>query len=474
MKTRTIALLAAFAALAAAVSCNKIDSTGQALPDAPKTYTLSINATRASEDTKALGADYSVTWASGEKVSVYNVTKGELLTGYLSPSTTGTASTTLTGTVTSPSGIAVDDELRLVWCAGKDTEGAISYDAQPGNLDGIRAGFYYEVASVTATSAAAAGSGISPAFTDAHFKSNQAVATFRFKIGGNVIAPESVRVFALKMNHSIAVDGSATEGFINVTPGGTATTIALSIAGADGSTAREFTFYITYSGKIYKGTTSCKLAHNKYYGATAPIEIALTEYMTVPTKVDLGLKSSVNTSNTLYWADRNIGAKDEGVSKYEESKSGEYFPWGGLLTTAGTYDEKPYKDTPDTLPIFRDVANFVLGGAWRLPRLGEIGKTSGIQSTDYCIWSDWDGTNKGYTVHGKNGYASNSIFFPATGYLSYGAITVNSYSDTYYWSSDIVKTLRSNAYSLTFSHLGSHDLASRYCYLCQSVRPVSE
>ena len=468
MKTRTIALLAAFAALATAVSCNKIDATGQALPDGPKTYSLSINATRASEDTKALGADYSVTWASGEKVSVYNVTKGELLTGYLSPSTTGTASTTLTGTVTSPSGIAVDDELRLVWCAGKDTEGTISYDAQPGNLDGISAGFYYEVASVTATSAAAAGSGISPAFTDAHFKSNQAVATFQFKIGETVIIPESVRVFALKMNHSIAVDGSAAEGFINVTSGGPATTIALSIASADGSTAREFTFYITYNGKIYKGTTSCKLAHNKYYGATAPIEIALTEYMTVPTKVDLGMTSSVNT---LYWADRNIGAKDGGVSAYVANESGEYFFWGGLQTTTGTSDENTFFSTPASIPIYHDVANFVLGGTWRMPTKQEMDTFQAQFSTDPCTWSAWDATKKGYTVSGKDTYASNSIFLPSAGDWENGEFK-NAGLYGHYWTSSSDSS--GNGWRLFFNNTGGRNMNGNFRRYGYSVRPVSE
>ena len=121
MKRSIIVTLAAFAALAAAVSCNKMDNSEPTVSEGPKTYTLSISVVKDGETTKAFGSDYTVKWASGEKVSVYNITKSELLSGYLAPSSFGDVNTTLTGTVTSSKGIAVNDELRLVYCGTKAT-----------------------------------------------------------------------------------------------------------------------------------------------------------------------------------------------------------------------------------------------------------------------------------------------------------------------------------------------------------------
>ena len=445
MKTRIIASFAALAALViAGVSCNKADLAGQVTNDGPKTYTLSINATRDGESTKGLGSDYSVIWATGERVSVYNITKKELL-GYLSPSTFGTAFTILTGTVTSASGIDVDDELRLVWCAARETDGAISYDNQPGTLAGIGAsttGFYYEAATVTATAAAAAGAGdVAPSFTDASFKSQQSVATFAFSLTGKTITPSSIRVFAPGMNHHVDANGTPVEGFINVTPGGTATTIAMSINGADGNKDQAFTFYVTFGDIIYKGTTTCKLAHNKYYGRTTPVSIDLTEYMAVP---------STATIDGVKWADRNIGASSP-------SAYGEHFAFGGLVPSKGTEAENTFTGT--IIEPYHDVAKFVLGSGWRMPTMSDLEKLR------YASWSSWDDTNKGFTVGG-------SIFLPAAGDWfdgsNGGASRVGLYG-----SSTITNGDASRRWYLYFNE-ASQGMGFNLRYYSLSVRPVSE
>lgn len=110
IRTKELAFLStAFMLLMAVVmtACSSEDNTtNQPEPytaDTPKAYTMTVEATMGEATTRALSIDNTgaliATWKTGDYVRVYNKTKGASLTGYLEPSDLGSATTTLSGSV---------------------------------------------------------------------------------------------------------------------------------------------------------------------------------------------------------------------------------------------------------------------------------------------------------------------------------------------------------------------------------------
>lgn len=162
---------------AAFVSCTKDE---EPLPVVGQTYTMTVNATKggdnASKDSgskQLTPADHSITatWAEGEAVTVYNVTKGAALSGTLTAQSSG-ASTTLKGSLTGT--IENGDVLKLKFLSP-------SYSAQDGTLTGTASSIDkvcdYAEASVTVTNAATS----SVTTTDADFHNKQAIVKFTLK-----------------------------------------------------------------------------------------------------------------------------------------------------------------------------------------------------------------------------------------------------------------------------------------------------
>lgn len=126
-----------FAAIAT-LSCSSDDGIAEELQAedlSQQTFTLTINATKGEDGaTRALSIDDSgtknvlnATWASGEKVSVYNYTKNKALEGYLVAQGSG-ATTTLSGQLTGQ--ISIYDQLGFTFCSAE-------YGSQDGTLDYI-------------------------------------------------------------------------------------------------------------------------------------------------------------------------------------------------------------------------------------------------------------------------------------------------------------------------------------------------
>lgn len=137
----------------------------------PGQYILSVNAVK-DVSTKALaisGSNIAATWGEGETVSVYNLTKEKALGGTLAPSATGSASTTLTGTVTGD--IEKGDVLVLSFRSA-------SYNSQDGTLAYIAANCDYAKDSVSVTAV----DGSSNVSTEnAQFWNQQAIVKFTLK-----------------------------------------------------------------------------------------------------------------------------------------------------------------------------------------------------------------------------------------------------------------------------------------------------
>lgn len=177
---RTLAaLLIASATFVACSSDDNIidDNIIDEQPASQQVYTLSVSATKGGDEalTRALslvGKTLNASWAEGEEVTVYNVTKTAVLGGVLTAQSSG-SSTTLKGTLTGT--IEAGDVLDLLF------RGA-NYTSQEGTLDYIAANCDYAKASVTVASVA--DQNITTTGT-ASFVNQQAIVKFTFTDGTN-------------------------------------------------------------------------------------------------------------------------------------------------------------------------------------------------------------------------------------------------------------------------------------------------
>lgn len=186
MKTLKHIIFPGLALVAALVSCKK-ETAPVSVPEekAPQVYALSVDATKGA-DVKALSLDgrtLNATWAVGEQVAVYNVTKSEALGGYLEAQSAGT-STTLKGSLTGT--VEAGDELRLSFLNPV-------YSAQDGTLAYIASNCDYAEATVTVSSV----SGSDITANDAAFQNKQAIVKFWLKdTDGNALNATSLTIAA--------------------------------------------------------------------------------------------------------------------------------------------------------------------------------------------------------------------------------------------------------------------------------------
>ena len=184
--------------------------------------------------------------------------------------------------------------------------------------------------------------------------------------------------------------------------------------------------------------------------------------------VDLGL--------SVKWATCNVGAN-------APEEYGDYFAWGETKPK-DFYEWSTYKwcngsrykltkycrssragrvDNKTVLDLVDDAAHVNLGGASRMPTLGELRELK-----DNCTWT-WTKVNgvKGCTVTGPNG---NSIFLPAAGYRD-GSDLYNAGSEGNYWGRSLDIDGSYDACHLYFDS-DNVDWNGIDLYYGQSVRPV--
>jgi hypothetical protein len=187
-----VLLMASAAVFTACSSDDNITSEQPANPTGK--YTMTVQASKDGDaTTRALtlgrnDADtknvLNATWAAGEKVTVYNVTRSAALDGYLEVQSAGT-STTLKGSLTGT--IEAGDELRLSFLNP-------IYSAQNGTLAYIASNCDYAEATVTVASVD--GGDITTA-ADANFANQQAIVKFRLKDAeGNNLNASSLTIAA--------------------------------------------------------------------------------------------------------------------------------------------------------------------------------------------------------------------------------------------------------------------------------------
>ena len=136
-----------------------------------KSFTLSVVASKAAIDTKALdlsNGNLSATWKAGDRVSVSNKTQNSALKGYLEAQEDG-VSTTLKGTLDGT--IGVSDTLTLEFLDS-------NYSEQDGTLAYIAAHCDYATAEVVVKSVA---DGLVTTQAAAQFTGQQAIVAFQLQ-----------------------------------------------------------------------------------------------------------------------------------------------------------------------------------------------------------------------------------------------------------------------------------------------------
>ena len=163
------------------------------------------------------------------------------------------------------------------------------------------------------------------------------------------------------------------------------------------------------------------------------------------------------------WATINVGVTS--TTATGDAAYGGLYRWGGSNNMrSNTSASDDHNTGTSTLSGTDDTATKLWGSNWRMPTQAEL-----QDLINKCTWSSF---SSGYTLTGKDGYSSNSIFLPAAGYFNYNNKTVNNAgSNGNYWSS--APNGSNNAYNLNFNS-GNHNMNNNNRNYGFCVRAVLE
>ncbi len=265
--------LGALLCVATTMACSSDDDSKETQTtqkiDPQKTYVLTltaskeakVDASRQGQVTRALSESdgtLTATWAKGEEVYVLQSGSSK---GYLSPKSTGEATSVISGTV---SGLVMESEgshanLDLLF-----PRATIDYTGQKGTLADIAENFDYATAS-TIVNVGTEGEALKPSSgesTNITFTNQQAIVKFTLKDG-------EAEVLASKL--TISADGlkqnSSTTGDITITPTSPSSVIYAALSGITSPTT--ITISAVIGDKTYTITKSDKtFAHGGFYRVT--------------------------------------------------------------------------------------------------------------------------------------------------------------------------------------------------------------
>ena len=240
--------------------------------------------------------------------------------------------------------------------------------------------------------------------------------------------------------------------------------------------ATDYVFSVASNDQIYTLTRTGKtLTAGKMYNFPSLTTTGGTNWAVQNASdlyVDLGLPSGTK------WAKHNVGATTEtgkgDYFAYGEIQPKSNYDWGTYLYGTASYSVIKYTDSGYTvLQPEDDVAYSTLGGKFRMPTNAELDE---LKNTSNCNWtwqSNYNGSGiSGYLVTSKKeGYTSNSIFLPATGWMD--GSTLKHTSNGSYRSSSLDTGYTYSAHYLIFKpDAGEWDNVGRFRDDGLSVRPV--
>jgi len=326
MITNMKALVALLMVGAAVTSCSSDDSIIDQ-PDAPQVYTMTVEASKGTNGTRALadgGTTQTSTWTAGDVVEVWTADGTTKKYGELTAQTAG-ASTTLRGTLSSPLP-SNDETLTLKYLSP-------SYGTQDGTLTGS-ANSIDNVCDYATATVKATVSGTSVTTTTASFVNQQAVVKFTLK--------------------SKADDSALSATVLKVTAGGNTYTVtpasAVSVlyVAVPAINAEEVSLTATVGEDTYSYTNaSVTFANGNFYRIT----VKMTKQGGA-SEGALSGKFSVSDSKQVYFSKGNLQYDANAATKwyfaehqydYIGSATGypmDLFTWGNIANP--TYDGTTY------------------------------------------------------------------------------------------------------------------------------------
>ena len=377
---RTLAaLLMASATLAACSSDDNITGE-QPVQPTEHVYTMTVNAQKGgdaadsrSATTRALslgGVDnktLNATWAEGERVTVYNETRGAGLDGYLEAQSDG-ASTTLKGELTGT--IETGDQLTLKFLSP-------AYNTQDGTLTGSATSIdkVCDYAEATVTVASVADGNITTT-TGANFTNRQAIVKFTLKDkadGTTALSVSKLFVAAGGTTCTVTPSSATSELFVAL-PGISNQTVTLSAAVGSATYTYERADVTFADGQYYaitvKMTDSTPLTVEALTAGTVKVNI----YSTLPTgmkyAVNGGEKTLITTTTSIpVSAGDRVQFYGNGTStqRYYDSQndievkiqgSGDGFKckaYGNIMSLLNETDYATMTDLPNENNIFREL-----------------------------------------------------------------------------------------------------------------------
>ena len=459
LKLKNVSLAALLIASATLAACSSSDDNiieeQPVNPTAPKTYTMTIRASKGDDaGTRGLSLDgktLNVTWNEGEEVEVMQRTQvtPEVWTslGKLKAKASDNGTTMLTGELTGLTEALGSTHPLVFYLHSIDRD----YTEQNGVLDrddnatkSIEDNYDYAQSS-TVSDFTVDGNTVTVSGS-VTLTSLQAIVKFTLKdaITGNPLNATSLKI---KGSQNMIESMSPTAGTkltkeLTITPPSATNVIYAAISSVGNS---NFTLTATTGdNQTYTYEKSgVTFAEGKYYEITVKMH---------PEAVDLGL--------SVKWAPMNLGATTE-------TDRGYYFAWAGTTgyaygsghdfsqdnapySSGGTYSKYKVSDYP-ALQAGDDAATVHWGGQWRMPTPNEWEELK-----NNCT-AEWKENYKGSGINGilftsnKEGFTDKSIFLPANGYY----YRTDSYYPTIYvlyWSSDY--DLEKNAVTQAYTNYG--------------------
>ena len=459
IKTLAIQLMVGVA-FAACSSDDDIVNEQPVNPTEPKTYTMTIRASKGDDaGTRGLSLDgktLNVTWNEGEEVEVMQRTQvtPEVWTslGKLKAKASDNGTTMLTGELTGLTEALGSTHPLVFYLHSIDRD----YTEQNGVLDrddnatkSIEDNYDYAQSS-TVSDFTVDGNTVTVS-GGVTLTSLQAIVKFTLKdaITGNPLNATSLKI---KGSQNMIESMSPTAGTkltkeLTITPPSATNVIYAAISSVGNS---NFTLTATTGdNQTYTYEKSgVTFAEGKYYEITVKMHPIVTVEA-----VDLGL--------SVKWAPMNVGATTE-------TDRGYYFAWAGTTgyayesghdfsqdnapySSGGTYSKYKVSDYPALQPE-DDAVTVHWGGQWRMPTPNEWEELK-----NNCT-AEWKENYKGSGINGilftsnKEGFTDKSIFLPANGNYKETTLYFQDIS-AYYWSSNY--DLEKNAVTQEYTDYGN-------------------
>ena len=270
-------LVMAAALTAGMTACSSDDITTDAptsaTTDAPKTYTMTVNAYKSIDaSTRALSLDdqtntLNATWKAGDMVSVTKESNGETQETYGTLTATNVSADGLSCTLTGELDPVpnVNEELTLRYHNG-------GYISQKGTLDYIATNCDIAIASVKVASVE---NGQITTYDNANFESQQAIVKFSLKqpddTQTNSTTPIAAEYFLVKVNYFVG--STETVDAYEVTPDAAMSDIYVAIKG-NTNIANVTLTALSSSGKYTYDKTDVTFQNGKYYAISVKMKQA--------------------------------------------------------------------------------------------------------------------------------------------------------------------------------------------------------